>query len=47
MKPNYALDNAISHASKARRAQAIWPEVTVVPWDRLRAPANSLLVERE
>jgi len=31
--PNRALDNAASHRAKARRAQAIWPEVTVIPWD--------------
>jgi len=34
IRPNYALDNRISHANKARRAQVIWPEVTVVPWVR-------------
>jgi len=32
IRPNHALDNADSHAAKARRAQAIWPEVTVLPW---------------
>jgi hypothetical protein len=32
IRPNYALKNAVSHASKARRAQAIWPELVVVPW---------------
>src|SRR5690606_29900386 len=30
--PNHALDNAATHARKAERAQAIWPELTVVPW---------------
>jgi hypothetical protein len=34
IRPNYALDNAASHAAKAARAQAIWPEVTVIPWER-------------
>jgi uncharacterized protein len=34
IRPNYALDNALSHAAKARRAQAIWPEVMVIPWRR-------------
>ena len=34
IRPNYALDNALSHSHKARRAQAIWPEVIVVPWNK-------------
>jgi hypothetical protein len=33
IRPNYALENAVSHTRKARRAQATWPEVTVVPWN--------------
>jgi hypothetical protein len=33
IRPNYALENAVSHTRKARRAQAIWPEVIVVPWN--------------
>ena len=33
VRPNRALDNAVAHRAKARRAQAIWPEVTVIPWD--------------
>jgi uncharacterized protein len=33
IRPKRALDNAVSHRAKARRAQAIWPEVTVIPWD--------------
>ena len=32
IRPNPALDNAASHRGKAIRAQAIWPEVTVIPW---------------
>jgi hypothetical protein len=32
VRPNHALDNEASHASKAARAKAIWPEVTVMPW---------------
>jgi hypothetical protein len=32
VRPNYALDNAASHAHKAERVKAIWPEVTVLPW---------------
>ena len=33
IRPNRMLDNAASHAGKARRAKAIWPEVVVLPWD--------------
>jgi uncharacterized protein len=33
IRPNYALENAVSHMRKARRAQAIWPEIIVVPWN--------------
>ena len=33
IRPNYALENAVSHMRKARRAQAIWPEKIVVPWN--------------
>jgi uncharacterized protein len=33
IRPNRALDNASSHAQKAAKAQAIWPEVVVIPWD--------------
>ncbi|HUN44685.1 MAG TPA: nucleotidyltransferase family protein [Acetobacteraceae bacterium] len=32
IRPNSALNNAASHAAKAQRARAIWPEVTVLPW---------------
>jgi uncharacterized protein len=32
IRPNYALDNAVSHTRKAERARLIWPEVTVIPW---------------
>jgi len=34
VRPNHALDNAAAHASKARRSKSIWPEITVLPWDR-------------
>jgi hypothetical protein len=37
IRPNYALENAVSNTRKALRAQAIWPEVVVVPWSE-RAP---------
>jgi len=30
--PNPALDNRRTHAAKAERAMAIWPELTYVPW---------------
>jgi hypothetical protein len=33
IRPNYALANAASHIAKAARAQAIWAEVVVAPWD--------------
>jgi hypothetical protein len=33
IRPNYALENAVSHMRKARRAEAIWPEIIVVPWN--------------
>ena len=33
IRPNRALPNSGSHAAKATRAKAIWPEVTVIPWD--------------
>jgi hypothetical protein len=33
IRPNYALENAVSHMCKAQRAQAIWPEIIVVPWN--------------
>ena len=32
VRPNRVLDNAASHMLKAQRAQAIWPEITVLPW---------------
>lgn len=34
IRPNYRLPNATSHASKAERVKAIWPEVTVIPWEQ-------------
>jgi hypothetical protein len=33
IRPNRALDNRLPHQAKAARAKAIWPEVTVIPWD--------------
>jgi len=32
IRPNKAIDNSASHIAKAARAQAIWPEITVIPW---------------
>jgi uncharacterized protein len=32
MTPNHALDNRETHAAKAARAMALWPEVTVEAW---------------
>jgi hypothetical protein len=39
IRPNRALENAVSHTRKAQRAQAIWPEVIVLPWDTQAACA--------
>jgi hypothetical protein len=33
VRPNQALDNRAAHTAKAARAKAIWPELTVIPWD--------------
>lgn len=33
VRPNRALDNRIAHTAKAARVKAIWPELTVIPWD--------------
>lgn len=30
--PNPVIDNRLTHQTKAARAKAIWPELTVVPW---------------
>jgi hypothetical protein len=38
IRPNRTLSNAASHNRKALRAQAIWPEVTFLPWDAGAAP---------
>ncbi len=32
--PNYTLNNGATHERKARRALAIWPELTVEPWQK-------------
>jgi hypothetical protein len=33
IRPNRVIENAASHARKAMRVKAIWPEVVVIPWD--------------
>ncbi len=44
IRPNRALDNRASHETKAARAKAIWPEVSVIPWDhkRRRGPSGAI-----
>jgi len=37
IRPNRTMDNRASHAAKAARTKAIWPEVTVIPWDAERS----------
>jgi hypothetical protein len=37
IRPNRLMDNRASHAAKAARTKAIWPEVTVIPWDAERS----------
>lgn len=32
IRPNRVLDNAATHAAKAARMAALWPELTVEPW---------------
>lgn len=32
IRPNKALDNAATHAEKAARMRALWPELTIEPW---------------
>jgi hypothetical protein len=41
IRPNPVLNNSASHCEKARRAQLIWPEVTVLPWAEIGASAGS------
>lgn len=33
VRPNRVLPNKVTHEKKAARARAIWPELTVIPWD--------------
>jgi hypothetical protein len=32
VRPNYALANKATHDRKASRVKAIWPELTILPW---------------
>lgn len=32
MTPNHTLQNRATHESKAARAKANWPELTIIPW---------------
>jgi uncharacterized protein len=32
IRPNRTLNNAATHAAKAQRAKAIWPELVIEPW---------------
>lgn len=40
IRPNRVIENAASHTRKAERAQAIWPEIVVLPWDAKAAPVD-------
>jgi uncharacterized protein len=40
IRPNRVLPNGPTHEAKAARAKAIWPSLTVIPWDQPKA-ANS------
>ena len=31
--PNKVLDNRPAHETKGARAKAVWPEITLIPWD--------------
>jgi hypothetical protein len=33
VRPNHVLPNQATHAKKAARAKAIWPELTIISWD--------------
>jgi hypothetical protein len=39
LRPNRVIENAASHMRKAKRAQAIWPKIVVMPWDPEEEPA--------
>jgi hypothetical protein len=39
IQPNRVIENAASHTRKAKRVQAVWPEVVVIPWDPEAWPA--------
>jgi hypothetical protein len=33
VRPNHILPNKIVYERKAARAKAVWPELTVIPWN--------------
>jgi uncharacterized protein len=33
VRPNHALPNKATHDRKANRVKAIWPEITIIPWE--------------
>ena len=37
VRPNYALPNKATHDKKANRVKAIWPELTIIPWEAARS----------
>ncbi|TNC15377.1 nucleotidyltransferase family protein [Methylobacterium terricola] len=41
LRPNPALANETAYAAKAERVRALWPELTVLPWDgAVQAPVK-------
>jgi hypothetical protein len=37
VRPNHALPNKATHDRKANRVKAIWPELTIIPWEEAGA----------
>lgn len=37
VRPNHALPNKATHDKKANRVKAIWPELTIIPWEAARS----------
>ena len=40
LTPNYVLNNETTHIAKGERQLKIWPELTLVPWDRSQTEAK-------
>jgi uncharacterized protein len=40
VRPNRFLPSAATHEAKAARAKAIWPRLTVIPWDQPNAASS-------